>query len=87
MRSLVANGFGYSVANVRPLNDLSPDGKPLKFVPLGGDRRPLQLGLLHASEARNLHVIRAFIQHCVDARTLDAMQALTMARNDPQVSA
>jgi len=36
MRSLVANGFGYSIANVRPLNDSSPDGKPLKFIPLSG---------------------------------------------------
>ena len=34
MRSLVANGFGYSIANIRPLNDMSPDGKPLKFLTL-----------------------------------------------------
>ena len=37
MRSLVGNGFGYAIANLRPLNDLSPDGKRLTFIPLEGD--------------------------------------------------
>lgn len=65
MRSLVANGFGFSIANVRPLNDLSPDGKPLRFVPLDGDARPMQLGLLASKDADSASVIRAFMQHCL----------------------
>jgi len=64
MRSLVANGFGYSIANVRPLNDLSPDGKPLRFVPLAGNPRPMKFGILTAQEAQSVNVIRAFIEHC-----------------------
>ncbi len=64
MRSLVANGFGFSIANVRPLNDLSPDGKPLKFVPLDGNARPMQMGLLSTREADSVNVIRTFIAHC-----------------------
>lgn len=48
MRSLVANGFGFSIANIRPLNVLSPDGKKLIFVPLAGELRPMRLGLLRA---------------------------------------
>ncbi|MDX1784782.1 LysR family transcriptional regulator [Roseovarius sp. ZX-A-9] len=64
MRSLVANGFGYSIANIRPLNDLSPDGKQLYFVPLAGDVRPMQMGILASPEAENVNVIRAFIAHC-----------------------
>ena len=80
MRSLVANGFGYSIANVRPLHDLSPDGKPLRFVPLAGQKRPLRMGLLHASEADNINVIRAFITHCIAARDTSPMQALSLAR-------
>lgn len=67
MRSLVANGFGYAIANLRPLNDLSPDGKPLRFVPLSGDLRPMRVGVLTAHEAAKMNVIRAFYQHCVDA--------------------
>lgn len=64
MRSLVANGFGFSIANVRPMNDLSPDGKPLHFIPLDGEVRPMQMGLLSSREAGSVSVIRAFIEHC-----------------------
>lgn len=64
MRSLVANGFGYSIANVRPLNDFSPDGKPLKFIPLTGDVRPMKMGLLMSTGAETASVVRGFVQHC-----------------------
>jgi DNA-binding transcriptional LysR family regulator len=64
MRSLVANGFGYSIANVRPLNDCSPDGKPLKFIPLVGDVRPMRMGLLMSNDADRTSVVRAFVEHC-----------------------
>ncbi|WIY24669.1 LysR family transcriptional regulator [Parasedimentitalea psychrophila] len=66
MRSLVANGFGYSIANVRPLNDFSPDGKPLKFIPLVGAVRPMRMGLLMSTDAEAASVVRAFVQHCYD---------------------
>lgn len=64
MRSLVANGYGYSIANIRPLNDLSPDGKQLKFIPLTGDVRPLKLGLITTNGASNTFIIQAFTEHC-----------------------
>lgn len=63
MRSLVANGFGYSLANIRPLSDLSPDGRRLRFVPLTGPVRALKMGLLMTEGARNSCTIRAFIDH------------------------
>ncbi len=64
VRSLVANGFGYSIANLRPLNDLSPDGLPLRFVPLGGDARPLKLGVAMIEGADSVLTVKSFIQHC-----------------------
>ncbi|MEP6020048.1 MAG: LysR substrate-binding domain-containing protein [Paracoccaceae bacterium] len=64
MRSLVANGYGYSIANIRPLNDISPDGKTLKFLKLNGDIRPLRMGLLTAADAHSTNVVRAFSDHC-----------------------
>ena len=66
MRSLVANGFGYSIANVRPLNDRSPDGQPLKFIPLAGPVRPMRLGLLMANAAATAGVVRTFADHCAE---------------------
>ncbi|MGX5801148.1 LysR family transcriptional regulator [Bradyrhizobium sp. Arg314] len=64
MRSMVANGFGYGIANMRPLNTMSPDGKLLVFVPLLGDIRPLTMGIaLPNAEHRRL-TVQAFIDHC-----------------------
>ncbi|EPX82847.1 Transcriptional regulator [Rubellimicrobium thermophilum DSM 16684] len=64
MRSLVANGYGFSIANIRPLTDEAPDGRKLRFIPMAGDLRPMRLGLLMAQEAGSLAVIRLFIDHC-----------------------
>ncbi len=64
MRSLVANGFGYSIANVRPLNDLSPDGQMLYFLPIAGDVRPMTMGLVLAKGANVTSTVQAFIEHC-----------------------
>jgi len=65
MRAMVANGFGYSIANIRPAPDQAPDGQPLVMVPLVGVA-PLRLGLLLAEGARGALTIRAFIDHCRD---------------------
>lgn len=62
VRSLVANGFGYSIANVRPLSGKSPDGLPLSFIDLPGDLRPMKMGLLMTHGADSTSVVRAFIE-------------------------
>lgn len=63
MRGLVANGFGYSIVNLRPQNDMAPDGKPLRFVPLTGDQRPMKLGILAGSGADHTQLHKAFLSH------------------------
>ncbi len=63
VRSMVANGFGYSIANIRPATAAAPDGTPLQFVPLKGPA-PLALGLVLSDGARAALTIRAFIDHC-----------------------
>jgi DNA-binding transcriptional LysR family regulator len=64
MRTMVANGFGYGIANMRPLNTLAPDGKPLVFVPLQGDLRPLTMGIALPSAEHRSQTVQAFITHC-----------------------
>lgn len=64
MRSLVANGFGYSIANFRPLSNVAPDGRAIRYVPLAGALRPLRLGLVTAEGAQNVLTIKAFLQQC-----------------------
>lgn len=61
MRSLVANGFGYSIVNVRPLNDIAPDGKPLRFIPLAGNPRPMNMGMLMSSAMDRSQLHKTFL--------------------------
>ena len=63
VRSLVANGFGYSIANFRPFTDLAADGRKLAFVPLSGTVQPMQIGLLYRKGAGTSLTIQAFIDH------------------------
>ena len=64
VRSLVANGYGYSILNILPLNNLSPDGKALRIIPLTGDVRPMNLGLVMVEGATNSLTVQAFVDHC-----------------------
>ncbi|MFK7746690.1 MAG: LysR family transcriptional regulator [Roseobacter sp.] len=63
MRSLVANGYGFGLANIRPHNELSPDGRKLSFVPLKGPVRPMRLGLILPEGSQNVLTITAFVDH------------------------
>lgn len=66
MRGLVANGFGYSIVNVRPLNDLAPDGRRLAFLPLAGKPRPMKLGLLAGTATDRTQLHKAFVAHAAE---------------------
>lgn len=78
MRSMVANGFGYGLANVRPKIDLSPDGKPLRFVPLTESQRPMIMGLAMPQTDRVTRTVRAFEDHCKALITRDQIPGLAV---------
>ena len=62
-RAMVANGFGYAILAARAEHDLSPDGKPLAFVPLAGIA-PLHIGLALARAPHRSATVSAFLDHC-----------------------
>ena len=66
-RSLVANGFGFGISNMRTVTDSAMDGKPLKFIPLESEVPPLQLGIAMSRAAHVSRTIQAFIDHCHEA--------------------
>lgn len=63
-RALVAQGYGYSLANVRPVNQKALDGSPLKYVPLSGDNPGLTLGIATLANIRKTIVVEIFGQFC-----------------------
>jgi len=66
MRSLVANGYGYALANIKTLSDRSPDGNKLKFIPLTQALRPLQLGVAYSKALHMTRTVQAFLDHCFE---------------------
>ena len=63
-RALVAKGYGYSLANVRPKNQKSLDGSGLKYVPLRGYNPGLTLGIATLANIRKTIVVDIFSQFC-----------------------
>ena len=63
-RALVAQGYGYSLANVRPVNQKSLDGSRLKYVPLSGFNPGLTLGIATLGNVRKTLVVDIFSQFC-----------------------
>jgi DNA-binding transcriptional LysR family regulator len=63
-RALVAQGYGYSLANVRPLNQNSLDGSSLRYVPLEGYNPGLTLGIATLANIRKTIVVETFSQFC-----------------------
>ena len=76
MRAMVANGFGYSIANIRLGSDRAPDGRKLIFVPLVGDIRPMQIGLMLPRSDERRRTVAAFVEHCRTAVTDAALPGL-----------
>lgn len=62
-RSLVANGFGFSLVNLRMPSATAPDGAPLAFLPLKDRVRPMVLGLATKQATHRSGVVQAFFDH------------------------
>ena len=76
MRAMVANGFGYSIANIRLGSDRAPDGRRLVFVPLVTARAPMRMGLILSRGGPLRRTVAAFVDHCRAELTADALPGL-----------
>ncbi|NIZ13078.1 LysR family transcriptional regulator [Phaeobacter sp. HF9A] len=63
VRSLVANGYGFGLVNLRIASERAPDGETLVTRPLTGALRPLDLGLATKGTVRRSGVVAAFFDH------------------------
>lgn len=64
LRAMVANGFGYGLANVRRKQPFAPDGLPLRALRITGEPKPVILGTATAHTAGKPRVLRAFEDYC-----------------------
>lgn len=68
VRSLVANGLGYSLFNAPLKNDRAMDGKPLRRLTLNDDVPPLDLGIVTHRGHRLTRTASAFSDHLKDQK-------------------
>jgi DNA-binding transcriptional LysR family regulator len=64
VRTMVANGHGYSLANIRPRSDQAMDGRRLVRLALAGDFRPMAIGTATAARINKMRLLSAFEAHC-----------------------
>ena len=64
VRTMVANGYGYTLLNVRPRSDQALDGRRLVRVRLSGDLRPMKIGVATLKQLSKSRLVEAFETHC-----------------------
>ncbi|MCE2563145.1 LysR family transcriptional regulator [Komagataeibacter sp. FNDCF1] len=64
VRTMVANGYGYTLANVRPRSDLALDGRRVVRVPIAGEQRPMVMGIATPANVRRSRLLQSFADHC-----------------------
>ncbi len=64
VRTMVANGLGYTLQNARPRCEVALDGRRLCRVPLAGDPPALRLGLATLKQLKKSRLVEAFERHC-----------------------
>lgn len=63
IRTMVANGYGYSLANVTPRSDMAMDGRKVVRVRLSGDHRPMTIGFATLKQLKKSRLLAAFAAH------------------------
>ncbi|OCX65386.1 LysR family transcriptional regulator [Thioclava sp. SK-1] len=64
IRTMVANNFGYTIANIRPRASAALDGRSVHKLRIAGEQMPMRLGLLRIAGRAPTRIVSTFIEHC-----------------------
>lgn len=87
VRTMVANGYGYTLANVRPRSDLALDGRRVVRVRLSGEHRPMVIGIATLATQKKSRLLQAFESHCrafISDAYIPGMLAPALDRREPE---
>ena len=84
VRTMVANGLGYTLANVRPRADVALDGRRVHRVPLAGEPPPLCLGIATLKQLKKTRLVDAFERHCQACISDDHIPGMAPAAPAPR---
>jgi DNA-binding transcriptional LysR family regulator len=77
VRSMVANGYGYTLANVRPRADVALDGRRIHRVRLAGDLQAMRMGIATLRQLRKNRLVEAFQAHCQAVISRDGIPGMS----------
>ncbi|MEF2074162.1 LysR family transcriptional regulator [Consotaella aegiceratis] len=63
IRTMVANSYGYTLANVLPRSDTALDGRKVVRVKLSGEHQAMTIGLATLKDLRKSRLVKAFVNH------------------------
>ncbi len=64
VRSMVANGYGYTITDVRPRSDIALDGRRLVRLKFVDHQPPLRLGIIKLTQIKPLKLVTVFEKFC-----------------------
>ncbi|UXM95140.1 LysR family transcriptional regulator [Bartonella sp. HY329] len=64
IRTMVANDYGYSIANVAPRSQIALDGKAIQYIPIADEVPVMKIGLFSLKSAQHTKAIKAFYEFC-----------------------
>lgn len=64
LRTTAANGYGYTLSNVRPRSHVAMDGRGLKYIPLLDNLKPMKIVLISLADTRKTRLVKLFYEHC-----------------------
>ena len=64
VKTMVANGYGFTIANVKPKSMMSLDGKKLTSIPLKGNHKPMEIGVMTLKQDSKPKILTEFEDYC-----------------------
>lgn len=87
IRTMVANRFGYSIANIRPKSTTALDGRAVRRLRIAGDHKPMRLGLLRVARQEPTRLVSTFMDHCRTLISNSYIPGMEPPILDPQAGA
>lgn len=87
VRTMVANGQGYGLFNVRPRSEQAMDGRPLVRVRLSGAHHPMTIGIATLKQLTKSRLVAAFERHCVCSVSGSYVPGMAAPDSDREVCA
>ncbi|WOI57202.1 LysR family transcriptional regulator [Palleronia sp. LCG004] len=84
IRAMVANNFGYTIANIRPRSSDALDGQRVHKLRIAGDQMPMRLGLLRVARQVPTRMVSTFMDFCASIISNEYIPGMELPVMEPK---